>query len=237
LKLKVIRVLSLLVGASSLLWLSLPSPAASRKSLKSMAQEESPEKLMAEKCLGSPSAPIKIVVFSDYECPSCGQFYEGTERPMIDDYVATGKVYLVHRDFPLPMHKYSREAARWANAAARIGKFEAVDRVLFDNQAAWGERGPAEGQIAKFVATALTAEEFRRVEKLMQGCESLSHDELPGCAVDAEIQRDIAAGELIPVRATPTFVISYHGQSYPPGSGVISWPIMKKFLDQLLSQK
>ena len=194
-------------------------------------------RLSAEKSLGSPSAPIKIEVFSDYECPACGRFYEGTLRPMIDDYVASGKVYLIHRDFPLPLHKYSREAARWANAAARIGHFEAVDRVLYDNQAAWGEHGSAEGDMKKFVRAALTPAEFKRVERLMQGCESDSHDEIQGCAVDAEIQHDMAAAQLLPVTQTPTFIVSAHGQSYPPAAGIISWPLLKQFFDQILNQR
>ena len=194
-------------------------------------------RLLAAKSLGNPNAPIKVEVFSDYECPACGRFYEGTLRPMIDDYVLSGKVYLVHRDFPLPMHKYSREAARWANAAARIGHFEPVDRVLYDNQAVWGEHGSAEGDIRKFVQAALPPAEFKRVERLMQGCESDSHSEIAGCAVDAEIQHDMAAAQLLPVTQTPTFIVSARGQSYPPTAGAISWPLMKQFFDQILSQR
>lgn len=194
-------------------------------------------RLSSAKSLGNPNAPIKVEVFSDYECPACGRFYEGTLRPMIDDYVASGKVYLIHRDFPLPMHKYSREAARWANAASRIGHFEPVDRVLYDNQAVWGEHGSAEGDIRKFVQAALPPAEFKRVERLMQGCESDSHDEIVGCAVDAEIQHDMAAAQLLPVTQTPTFVVSARGQSYPSTAGAISWPLMKQFFDQILSQR
>ena len=227
-----LRILALCAAAASLLFvfaLSVPSATA-----------QTPadwNRLSAEKSLGSPNAPIKIDVFSDYECPACDRFYEGTLRPLIDDYVASGKVYLVHHDFPLPMHKYSREAARWANAAARIGHFEAVDRALYDNQGAWTENGTLDGSMEKFVQAALTPAEFKRVERLMQGCISDSHQEIKGCAVDAEIQHDIAAGQLIPVTQTPTFIVSAHGQSYPPAAGVISWPLMKQFLDKLLGQK
>ncbi|HXT86514.1 MAG TPA: thioredoxin domain-containing protein [Verrucomicrobiae bacterium] len=192
-----------------------------------------------EKSLGSPSAPIRLTVYDDYECPACGQFYEQTLRQLIDTYVADGKVYLVHRDFPLPMHEFSRQAARWVNAASRIGKFEAVERALFDNQMAWSEYGSEnpKGVMKPIVQSALTPVEFKRVEKIMQGCESNDHSELKGCAVDAEIQHDIAAGSLLPIRQTPTFVVSYKGQSYPPAGGIVSWPLLKQFFDQLLSQK
>lgn len=230
------RLLPILAGAA------LVIAAFSVRSLRAAAQDTAAAeeaRLSAEKSLGSPSAPIKLIVYDDYECPACGNFYEQTLRQLIDTYVAEGKVYLVHRDFPLPMHQYSRQAARWVNAAARIGKFEAVERALFDNQMAWSEYGSAnpKGNIKPLVQSALTPAEFKRVERLMQGCESDSHDEIKGCAVDAQIQRDIAAGELLPITQTPTFVVSYKGQSYRPAAGGVSWVLLKQFFDQLLSQK
>lgn len=197
------------------------------------------EKLAAEKSLGNPSAPIQFIVYDDYECPHCGQFYEQTLRPLIKTYVADGKVYLVHRDFPLQGHKFSRQAARWVNAAARIGKFETVERVLFDNQMAWSEYGSEDpqGNMKPVVESALTPVEFKRIERLMQGCESNDPGELKGCVVDAQIQHDIAAGQLIHLEETPTWIVSCRGQSYPPQPGGVSWPLLKQFFDQLLSQK
>lgn len=233
------RLLPILAGAAlTFAAISVRSPrVAAHPRARAVVPDQ--VQLSAEKSLGSPTAPIKLTVYDDYECPACGNFYEQTLRLMIDSYVADGKVYLVHRDFPLPMHQFSRQAARWVNAAARIGKFEAVERALFDNQMAWSEYGSEEpkGNIKPIVESALTAAEFKRVERIMQGCESNDHTELKTCAVDAEIQRDMAAGELIPITQTPTWVISYRGQNYPPQPGGVSWPLLKQFLDQLLSQR
>lgn len=230
------RLLPILLGAALLV---AAIPARSREAAKQDTRALDEARLSAEKSLGSPSAPIKLEVFDDYECPACGQFYEQTLRVMIDTYVADGKVYLVHRDFPLQIHQYSRQAARWVNAAARIGKFEAVERALFDNQMAWSEYGSAnpKGIMKPFVQSALTATEFKRLERIMQGCESNDHEELKGCAVDAEIQRDLAAGALLPLTQTPTWIVTYRGQSYPPQAGGVSWPLLKQFFDGLLSQK
>lgn len=180
------------------------------------------------KTFGSPNAPIKLEVFSDFQCPSCRNFYEGTLRPMIADYVAQGKVYLVHHDFPLPMHVHSYQAARWTNAAAEIGKFEDVEAALFDNQSSWA----ADGDIAKYVAGAMSPSDFKKVQRLMADCEPNSHS----CPLDAFINADIALGKQIPVRATPTYVISYKGHKFPAGSGSVSWDIMRQFFDSLLSQ-
>jgi Thioredoxin len=193
------------------------------------------------KTIGSKDAPITMDVFSDYQCPSCGNFYETTLRAMIGDYVASGKVYLVHHDFPLQMHTYSGQAARWANAAAMVGEFQSVDAALFDNQAKW----PADGNIEKFVAGAMSATNFKRVEAIMKGCSaapptSKGDRSVPqpqaGCTPDNFIVKDIVLGYQIPVQATPTFVIHYKGQSYPASSGIITWPILKQFFDTLLSQ-
>jgi hypothetical protein len=231
------RPLPILVGialTSAVVWARPPrKPKAAQTAATTDAQ------LAAEKSLGNPSAPIQLIVYDDYECPACGAFYEQTLKTLIDTYVADGKVYLIHRDFPLPMHQYSRQAARWVNAAARIGKFEAVERALFDNQMQWSEYGNEnpKGIMKPFVQAALTPAEFKRVELLMRGCESNDHNELKGCAVDAEIQRNMAAGELIPISQTPTWVVSYRGQSYPPQGGIVSWSLLRQFFDGLLSQK
>lgn len=193
------------------------------------------------KSLGNRNAPITMEVFSDYQCPSCGNFYENTLRPMINDYVAQGKVYLIHHDFPLQMHAHSGEAARWANAAAKIGEFQEVDAALFDNQAAWG----ASGDIEKYVAAAMSPADFKRVQAILRPCTtpaptSRADGSAPqadrACPVDAYIVQDIIQGYQVPVKATPTFIVRYKGQNYPASSGIVTWPILKQFFDSLLSQ-
>lgn len=221
---------------------SSATPASARSGATSHRHAAADAALSAPvKTIGNRNAPITMEVFSDYQCPSCGNFYETTLRSMIQDYVASGKVYLVHHDFPLQMHQYSGQAARWANAAAMIGQFQDVDAALFDNQAKW----TADGDLEKYVAGALSPANFKRVEGILKGCtgpaptskvdRSLPQAEA-GCPVDPYIIQDIVLGTAIPVQATPTFVIHYKGQSYPASSGIITWPILKQFFDTLLSQ-
>lgn len=234
--------LSILTAALLLLFGLLP-PAFAQGHSRAHASSQATHAALAApaKNFGSPSAPIKLEVFSDYQCPSCRNFFEGTLRPLMSSYVAEGKVYLVQHDFPLQMHAYSGQAARWANAAAEIGKFEDVDAALFDNQTTWS----ADGSVEKYVAGAMSASDFKRVQAIMKGCTgppptSRNDHTLPqpetSCPVDPFIIQDIAQGYQIPVQATPTYVISYKGQKYPAGSGAVSWDIMKQFFDSLLSQ-
>ncbi|MBZ5502840.1 MAG: DsbA family protein [Acidobacteriia bacterium] len=220
------------------------APAANSQTKQASARHASakPSELPApQKGYGSASAPIVMEVFSDYQCPMCRNLFEQTLRPMIADYVAAGKVYLVHRDFPLAGHLYSGQAARWANAAARVGKFEAAEGALYDNQATW----EANGNIEKFISEAMSAADFARVQRAMQGCEApgptagATGGVMPSpkpCAIDPFIAEDIMLGLKLPVHATPTYVITYKGQRLPAGSGFVSWPILKQFFDSLLSQ-
>jgi len=222
-------------------------PKTSTKTHAAAASE--PSVLAAPmKSFGNKNAPITMEVFSDYECPSCRGFFEQTLKPLLgpDGYVAAGKVYLVHRDFPLPMHRYSYQAARWANAAAKIGRFQDVDAALFDNQNTWS----ADGDIEKTIAAALSPADLKRVERLMAGCEAPAPGAAgvkpaslktgaqtgPGCGLDAYISSDQELGKSVPVQATPTFVIFYKGQKYPASSGIVTYPILKQFFDSLLSQ-
>jgi protein-disulfide isomerase len=195
------------------------------------------------KVYGSPSAPIKMEIFTDYQCPICRVFFEQTLRYVINDYVAAGKVYIVHHDFPLVMHPYSGQAARWANASATVGEFGAVEAVLYDNQTTWAP----DGNIAKFIAQAMPSSDFQKVQALMKNCTTpapqvTTSDVDPllksghACPVDPYIASDMKVGYQNAVNATPTYIITYKGQRLPPGSNAVSWPVLKQFFDSLLSQ-
>jgi protein-disulfide isomerase len=121
------------------------------------------------KAYGSPGAPITFEVFTDFQCPVCRELCEQTLRSMISAYVASGKVYLVHRDYPLarPDHKYAGQAARWVNAAGETSQFGAVEGALYDYQTSWEQ----DGNIEKYVAAAVPKADFQRVRRLMRGCE------------------------------------------------------------------
>lgn len=199
------------------------------------------------KSYGSSSAPLKLEVFTDYQCPSCRNFFETTLRPLINsDYVTSGRVYVLHHDYPLSGHMYSGMAARWANAAARVGQFGTAEGALYDNQEKWEMSGDPQ----KYVAAAMPPADFKRVQEQMQGCDgpgptapypgqggTVSYP--PGghpCPLDTFIASDIAIGLKVPVQATPTYRITYKGNTLPAASGAVSWTILKQFLDSLLAQ-
>lgn len=195
------------------------------------------------KTYGSKTAPITFEAFTDYQCPGCRALYEQALKPMIGDYVASGKVYLVHHDFPLVMHQYSGQAARWANASAMVGEFGPAEAALFDNQPSW----EADGNISKWVSEAMPKADFERVQAIMKDCTAPAPQATtPGadplaksghtCPVDAYIAPDIKLGFTVPVNYTPTYVIFYKGKKIASSSNIVTWPILKQFFDSLLSQ-
>src|ERR1035438_8680871 len=114
--------------------------------------------------MGNPAAPLMFELYSDFMCPHCKLLHEQILPAIILDYVKTGKAYLIYREFPLaiPAHIYSREAAAYAVAAARVGKYQEVSDVLFRNQTSWG----ASGAVWDTVATVLTPDERIKVQGL-----------------------------------------------------------------------
>jgi protein-disulfide isomerase len=171
--------------------------------------------------LGSKSAPVVVEVFSDFQCPACKTLFLTTNRQLMDNYVSTGKVYLIHRDFPLPMHAHSKVAAQYCRAAAQLGKLEPVEEALFQNQEKWEQSGDVDGT----VASVLTPAEINKVRALVKSG-----------TLDAAIAKDQALGQTYRVSQTPTTIFHANGQTFPY-AGVMNWEILRQFLDQLLSQR
>jgi protein-disulfide isomerase len=82
---------------------------------------------------GAADAPVTIIEFTDYECPSCGR-----TAPVLEEVVKeyANKVKLVVRDFPLDQHTHAFKAALAAEAAREQGKYWQYASLLFKNQKA-----------------------------------------------------------------------------------------------------
>ena len=186
---------------------------------KAAAPAAAPKEIV--KSIGSKAAPITMEVFSDYQCPACQNLYVNTIRPMMNDYVHSGKVFYIHRDNPLAMHPYARDAARMACAAAQIGKFEKVVDAIYGAQTLWAAD---RSKLDAAVATVLTPAEFSQVRAGMNSP-----------AVQNSIESDLGLGRTVPVTSTPTVVLTHKGQRIALPSGV-NYPLLKRVLDQMLAQ-
>ena len=176
------------------------------------------------KAFGSKDARLVIEIFSGFQCPLCKQLFETTLERVMETYVTGAtpcKIYVIHRDFPLPYHAYSRIAASYARAAAHVGKCKEVEAALFQNQAKW----EANGDVPGTVAAVLTPGEMNRVQALVESK-----------ILEPLIDRDKQLGTNLPVRATPTMLFhTRDGKSYPV-AGMVSYDVLKNFVDQLIRE-
>ena len=86
---------------------------------------------------GSPSAPIEITEFADYQCPFC-QTFATLQMPTIDDrLIKTGRVRWRYRDFPLQQHPFARLAAHSAACADEQGKYWEQHQRIYEGQPEW----------------------------------------------------------------------------------------------------
>jgi protein-disulfide isomerase len=85
--------------------------------------------------LGNASAPVTIIAFTDYQCPSCAETHPTLER-LVKEY--GDRVRLVVRDFPLEQHVDASKAAEASEAAREQGKYWEYVEILLRNQSALG---------------------------------------------------------------------------------------------------
>ena len=149
--------------------------------------------------LGQPSAPVEVVEYADFECPSCGQFATLTEPDVRTRLVNTGKVRMRFMDFPLSMHKNTWDASLAASCANAQGKFWEMHDQIFANQDKWN--GEA------------TSNPRKPLSALAQGL-GLDMSKYGSCMQGethrAQIQANLQEGERRGINQTPSFIIGGH---------------------------
>jgi protein-disulfide isomerase len=136
---------------------------------------------------GDANAPVTIVEFTDFQCPSCAAM-----QPILDEVLKSygNKVRLVVRDFPLAMHADARKAAEAANAANAQGKFFEYTDLLFKRQ------DKLDVPSLKKYATELGLNRAR------------FDAELDGGKYAAEIKHDRDDGDLYGIDSTPAIFVN-----------------------------
>ena len=170
---------------------------------------------------GKPVAPVKIEVFSDYQCPACREFFLATMRQVLSEYADAGKVCVVYREFPLTMHKYSRDAAKYGAAAMRMDQrtWALVTEAMYQNQDKWEQ----DGKIEPFIAAVLNKDDLARL-----------HKEMNNPIIETIITSDIDLAKKLDVNSTPTFYVTGKGKTEKV-AGAIQYPVLKRYVDYLLT--
>jgi len=139
---------------------------------------------------GEKNAKVTLVEFSDYQCPFCARHVRETLPPLEREYITTGKIKYVFRNFPIAsIHPLAFKAHEAANCSGEQEKYWEMHDRLFANSTALGLKDLS--QHAR--ALALDLAKF-------QAClDSGKHA--------GKINRDLAEGQKAGVKGTPTFFL------------------------------
>ena len=169
--------------------------------------------------MGDDSATVTLIEFTDYQCPFCSRHFEQTMPDIIKNYVDTGKVKYVVRDFPLSFHPNAHKAAEAAECAGEEGKYFEMHDKLFTEQGTWSGLSDATATF-KGYAKALGLKKF-------DSC-------LDNGDMAAEVDADLAAGSAAGISGTPGFwVVSDDGKSKSI-SGAYPYATFQAAFDEML---
>ncbi len=170
---------------------------------------------------GRADAELTLIEFSDFQCPFCERFYRET-LPLIDkDYIQTGKLRMIYRDFPLAgVHEHAQKAAEAAQCAGEQGKYWEMHDRIFANH------------------TAMSVDDLKNHARGL----GIAPDRFDTCldsgAYAEEVKKDMADGQALGVQGTPTFFIGLTGKDNTIQAiriaGARPYAVFKQIFDRFL---
>ena len=169
--------------------------------------------------LGSPDAKVLMIEFGDYQCPSCRMFWKDIEPRLKKDYIDTGKVKLVFRDFPLMQsHPEALLSAMAVNCAGEQGKYWQFHDKVYREQYNKGDD-----------VIRMKAADLKKWAKDIGVDQSKFDQCLDSEKFKDEVMKDKADGDAAGVQGTPTFFINGRVMG-----GAQQYPEYRKLIDELL---
>lgn len=142
---------------------------------------------------GEGKSGVTLVEYGDYQCPFCGQYYPIVKQIQSE---FNDQIYFQFRNFPLvSIHQNAFAGARAAEAAAAQGKFWEMHDVLYENQKQWSESSDP---------TSF----FKQYAQLLKLNVAQFQKDYASSAVNNAINADMAAGNKLGVKGTPTFFLN-----------------------------
>ena len=174
--------------------------------------------------IGNVDAPITIIEFSDFQCPFCARFHTQTLPLILEEYIETGKVKLVFRDFPIQnIHPNALPASVAAECANEQGKFRGMHDILFEKQKEWNK-----------LETVDALSSFSQYASDMQ----LEQNKFDSCLTSGkyieEIKNDLNDGREYGVSGTPGFFVGNEQIGYVELKGAQPFDSFKKVIDAQL---
>ena len=174
--------------------------------------------------LGSADAPVTIVEFTDYQCPFCRRHATGTFAQIKKDYVETGKVRYVVRQFPLKaIHPKAVKASEASLCAGDQGQYWEMHHRIFNKTKTFNQ------------------EEWVRHAETMGLDMGSFKDCLENGKKSAQVEQDLNDGKALGVRGTPGFFIGRTDPVNPKKfkaveflRGAYPFPQFKQAIEKLL---
>ena len=195
---------------------------------KSMTDRNTYSFIDDDTVMGNPKAPILIVEFGDFMCKFCGEVHREIEPLWRKEYIETGKVRYVFRDFISVDHPQAFPAAEASECAGAQGKQWQMYDMLFDNaykNDTWAKIEDKERLLNVFKKygkeTWLNMEQF-------SSCMSNNY-------FGSEIQKDINAGIVAGVSGTPTIFIGNDKTGFVKIVGSQPYAVYKQVIDEKLN--
>ena len=150
---------------------------------------------LPDMALGPANATVTITEFASMTCPHCAAFTEKVFPKIKSEYIDTGKIRFVFREFPLDIKAAAGSMLARCIAKDDSGKYFAAIDMLFRQQEAWAVKN--------------TTETLTRIGKQA----GLSQQQVEDCLKDQPLLDKIAAdqkyaNEVLKVNSTPTFFIN-----------------------------
>lgn len=147
--------------------------------------------------LGNENADVLVIEFSDFQCPYCRKFWRETLPQLETEYIDTGKIRFVYRDFPLEFHPSSQKAAEIAECAREQGFWREMHDTIFVEQDKQGQ-----GTID------FTVDHLKAWAELIVGLDTVAVEKcLDSDRYKDEVKNDFVDGANVGVSGTPTFFI------------------------------
>lgn len=164
---------------------------------------------------GSPKAKVKIIEYSDFQCPFCARFVRETLTQIEKTY--GDKIQVVFKHLPLPFHQYAQKAAEAAECAGKIGGAKGFwalhDKMFYEGQPS----GRLDINSLKEFAKQIGID-----EKKFSQC--IDTGEMAGV-----VSKDVEESQRLGVRGTPTFFVN--GKAI---RGALPFEVFKQVIDQEL---
>ena len=168
--------------------------------------------------MGNPNAPVVITEWVDFQCPACRSYVMTREPQLIRQYVATGKVRIVAREFPF-IGPESFLAAEAALAAAAQGRYWDYRGLLFQHQRAEN-------------SGVFTSDNLKRFAAQLGLNQAAFDAALDQHTYQSLVQAEVQQGDSVGVTATPTLFIN--GQKI---EGVPTINRLSQLIDQELTER